>query len=158
MALKSRDLICQDTAACVNCEKNNICRNWQTWNNQTQGKKLVEYRHICLGSNDSASKMKLGSTDQNPDQKGGEHQCCPCCCGRHHAFTIAQGRVTSYLNQSFYIFCCQLPSGQLDRWPCHSLHYWFIEEVQFGFAHVVSHFKGNCHFHFLINLVLLKFL
>ena len=57
----------------------------ETWNNETEHKQLVEGWNISLGSGYSESEAKLGNTDQNPNEKRGHHQCCPCC-PRYHAF------------------------------------------------------------------------
>ena len=40
-----------------------------TRNKKTDGKKLVEYGNICLGSDDPKGEAKLGKADQNPNKK-----------------------------------------------------------------------------------------
>ena len=60
---------------------------------------------------------------------------------------------------------CALWLWSLSVWPptilllfLYSMHYRLrsIKGVRFRFANFASHFKGKCHFHFLIHWVLLK--
>ena len=49
----------------------------QTWDDETEPKKLVEYWHVCLGSDYSKGKPKLDEADEYPNEKRGNHQSCP---------------------------------------------------------------------------------
>ena len=61
---------------------------------------MVEYWHICLGSDYLAGKAKLDKADETPNEKRGHHQCCPYC-RRHHPFLGAQGREVTYFSKVF---------------------------------------------------------
>ena len=92
----------QDTANCVNSKKGffkciALTRfstapaafdTWQTWNPQTEDKKLVEYWHVRLGSDYSEGKTKLGNADQNPYEKRRTHQHCKYFRGQHASYTF----------------------------------------------------------------------
>ena len=63
---------------------------------------------------------------------------------------ILPANIYLYIIQ-YFIFYIYIPPGQ-------SMHYRLssIKGVRFRFANFASHFKGKCHFHFLIHWVLLK--
>ena len=101
--------VCQDTADCSNSNERIFkciastrystapvaVDTWQTWNPQTEDKKLVEYWHVRLGSGYSEGKTKLSNADQNPHEKWGNHQRCQCCRGQHALYRF-QVRVLTY--------------------------------------------------------------